>query len=85
MVFAWEALRFSRFRARWKFRPPSNGIEDAVFPACISDAGLADEGQAKKLRQIFNTPLGASGEARRIRGAAPKPPRLFSVVGLGAV
>ena len=28
---------------------PSNSIEDAVFPACISDAGLADESQAKKV------------------------------------
>ena len=64
MVFAWEALRFSWFRARLEIPGPSNGIENAVFPACISDAGLADEGQAKKVQQLFSTP--GPQEARRI-------------------
>ena len=74
-VFAWEALRFSRFRASLKSRPPAT----ASKMLCLSD-----ESRAKKVGLVI-CHAGASGEARRIRGAAPKPPRLFSVVGLGAV
>ena len=45
---------------------PSNSIEDAVFPACIGDAGLADVSQAKKVRPLFSTPRVPLDEVRWI-------------------
>ena len=55
-VFAWEALRFSRFRASLKSRPPAT----ASKMLCLSD-----ESRAKKVGLVI-CHAGASGEARRI-------------------
>ena len=61
MVFAWEAWAIFVFSGALEMATPSSSIEDAAFPACIEDAGLTDEGQAKKVGRMFNTPQRASG------------------------